>query len=209
MFRYVKPQLECPCLCFGNGLVLPCSVSGCAAGTEPCARLCAARLGRSAGRNPKQRCWRVRCQPSRRRARDLLPGHLPPSIFDLHCYILPLTHHYLALRRSVLPTLRLHQKQPIVITHHPVVADDSLALQPEDLPQLRRARCLAVIILGLRCRAPEALVVLRQMVLLKIHVGLLVRPNLPPPHLLDQPVLMRAPPGRAPLALWPAAIPQG
>src|SRR6266699_1160946 len=63
---------------------------------------------------------------------------LPPSIFDLHRAVLPLTYHHLLLRRSVLPTLRLHLKQPIVVAHHPVVPDDPLALQTEDLPQLRR-----------------------------------------------------------------------
>src|SRR5579863_885895 len=79
----------------------------------------------------------------------------------------------------------------MVVSHHPVVADDPLALQPEHLPQLPRARCPPVIILRLRCRAPETPVVLRQIFLLPILVRLLVRANPLPSHLLDQPVLMR------------------
>src|SRR5579863_1135617 len=79
----------------------------------------------------------------------------------------------------------------MVVSHHPVVADDPLALQPEHLPQLPRARCPPVIILRLRCRAPETPVVLRQIFLLQILVRLLVRANPLPSHLLDQPVLMR------------------
>src|ERR1019366_3628247 len=159
---------------------------------EPCAALYAARLGCSAGRNPKQRRWFQLCRHSHLRAKDLFPGQLSSPIFDLHRPILPLTYQHLALRRCVLPALCLHLKQPIVVAHHPVVPDDPFGLQPEYLPQLRRARCLPVIILLLRGRPPEPPVVLRQIFPLQILVRLLVRPNLLPPPLLDQPVLMRA-----------------
>src|SRR5216683_2438390 len=161
-------------------------------GAEPCAAGCAARLGCSAGRNPKQRRWLQLCQHSRRRTEDFLPRKLSSAIFNLDPSILPLTDHHLALRRCVLPTLRLHLKQPIVVSHHPIVADDPFALQPEHLPQLCRVRCPSVIIFRLRCRPPEPPVVLWQIFLLQIHIRLLVRPNLLPPHLLDQPILMRA-----------------
>src|SRR5216683_1205078 len=165
-------------------------------GAEPCTAGCAVRLGCSAGRYPKQRRRRrhlfQRCQPSRRRTDDLLPRKLSSAIFDLDRPVLPLAHHHLALRRCVLPTLRLYLKQSVVVAHHPVVPDDPLGLQTEHFSQLCRTRCPPVIVLRLRCRPPESLVVLRQIFLLQILVRLLVRPNLLPPHLLDQPVLMRA-----------------
>src|SRR5882762_5750819 len=165
-----------------------------AAGAEPCAAFYAARLGCSAGRNPKQRRRRglPLCQHSWHRAEDLLPRKLSSAIFNLHPSILPLTDHHLALCRCVFPALRLYLKQSVVVAHHPVVPDDPLGLQPEHFSQLCRTRCPPVIVLRLRCRPPESLVVLRQIFLLQILVRLLVRPNLLPPHLLDQPVLMRA-----------------
>src|SRR5271170_7340512 len=147
------------------GLAFSCScfvLFRVAAGAKPCAALCAARLGRSAGRSPKLRRPHHRCRLLLRPTEDLLPGKLASAIFDLDHSVLPLTHHHLPLRRCVLPTLRLHLKQPIVVSHHPVVADDPLALQTENLPQLHRARCPPVIILCLRCPAPESPVVLRQ-----------------------------------------------
>src|SRR5438270_12027643 len=163
-----------------------------AAGAEPCAAGSAARLGCSAGRNPKQRRRLQLCRYLRRPAKDLFPRKLSSAIFDLHRSILPLTDHHLDLRRSVLPPLRLHLKQPIVVAHHPVVPDNPFALQPEYFPQLSHARPPPVIVFFLRCRPPEPLVVLWQILLLQILVRLLVRPDLLPPHLLDQPVLMRA-----------------
>src|ERR1019366_1587147 len=123
-------------------------------------------LGPSAGRNPKQRRAPQLCRHSRPRAADLLPRKLAPSIFDLARSVLPLAPHYLPLRRCVLSALRLHLKQTIVVSHHPIVTDDPLGLQTEHLPQLLRARCPPVIVLRLRCHAPESLVVLRQILLL-------------------------------------------
>src|ERR1039458_333917 len=177
------------------GLAFACScfvLFRVAAGAEPCAALGAARLGRSAGRNPKQRRAPQVCRHSRLRAADLLPRKLAPSIFDLDRSVLPLAHHYLPLRRCVLSALRLHLKQTIVVSHHPVVTDDPLGLQPEHFPQFCLTRCPPVIVLRLRCRTPESPVVLRQIFLLQIMVRPIVRPYLFPPHLLDQPVLMRA-----------------
>src|SRR5579864_7385450 len=106
-------------------------------GAEPCAAGWAARLGCSAGRHPKQRRCRQLCRPSRCRAVDLLPRKLSSAIFDLDRSVLPLTHHHLALRRCVLPTLCLHLKQSIVVAYYPVVANHPFTLQPEYLPQLR------------------------------------------------------------------------
>jgi hypothetical protein len=57
--------------------------------------------------------------------------------------------------------LRLDLKPPIVVVQYPVIAEDSLALQPQYFSQSLRTRRPLVIILCLRCRLPEAQVVLR------------------------------------------------
>ena len=57
--------------------------------------------------------------------------------------------------------LRLDLKPPIVVVQYPVIAEDSLALQPQYFSQCLRTRRPPVIILCLRCRLPEAQVVLR------------------------------------------------
>src|SRR5579862_45606 len=156
-----------------------------AAGAEPCAAFSAARLGCSAGRSPKQRRWLQLCRPSWPWAVDLLPRQFPSTIFHFDRPVLPLTDHDLALRWCVLPALGLHLKQPVVVAHHPVVPDHPFPLQSKHFPQLRRARRGPVIVLRLRGRPPEPRVVLRQIFPLQILVGLLVRLNLLPPHLLD------------------------
>ena len=103
-------------LAFGSSCLVLLGVAG---GAEPCAALCAPRLGPCAGRNPKLP-RRPLSRGSPRCAGNLLPGKLPPAIFDLYRSILPFAHFHLPLCRCVLPALRLHLKQPIVVSHYPI-----------------------------------------------------------------------------------------
>src|SRR3989442_9735811 len=78
---------------------------------------------------------------------DLAPRHPLAAIRDLTPPLGPLADHHFAPRRRIVATLGLELEKPVVVPHHPIVADHPLALQTEDLAQLRRARRPPVIIL--------------------------------------------------------------
>jgi len=47
----------------------------------------------------------------------------------------PLAHQHFALSWRVVVTLRLELEKAIVVPHHPVLANDAFALQPENALQ--------------------------------------------------------------------------
>src|ERR1035437_6550762 len=106
--------------------------------------------------------------------------------------VFPLAYHHLRLGRS-LPTPRcLHLQEPVLIAHHPVVADHPFRLQPENLIQFFRLRRRTMVVL-LGCGiAPKPLIILRQILLLQKVVGGCIGFDLFPTQLLHQPVLVRA-----------------
>src|SRR5437879_11726715 len=78
------------------------------------------------------------------RCGDLLPTQRAPSILDLDTTVPPLAHQHLAPRRRI-ATLRLELEKAALVSHHPVLADRSVALHPENLAQFRgRTRSPAV-----------------------------------------------------------------
>src|ERR1035437_4002668 len=121
---------------------------------------------------------------------NLLPAQLLSSIPDLQPPVLPLADHHLSLRRRLVISLPVHLQKPILVPHHPVVADHPFRLQPEDLIQRRLVRLLVMIVLRRRCRMREAPVVVRQVFALQILVGALIAPDVLAPQFLHQPVLV-------------------
>src|SRR5713226_4898978 len=104
--------------------------------------------------------------------RNLLPRQRAPSILDGQAAVPPFADPHFALRRRLVPALRLELKEPILVTHYPVVADRAFRLQPENAVQLGGAGRAAVVVFppGRRPRKPP--VVFRQICGLQIHVGL-------------------------------------
>src|ERR1017187_6096540 len=121
---------------------------------------------------------------------NLLPAQLLSSIPYLQPPVLPLADHHLSLSRRLVISLPVHLQKPILIPHHPVVADHPLRLQPEDFIQCRLARLLVVIVLRRGCRTREAPVVVRQIFALQILVGALIALDLLAAQFLHQPVLV-------------------
>jgi hypothetical protein len=63
----------------------------------------------------------------------LFPPQLLPSVVNLQPPIFPLAHPHLDLRRRVVLALPLHLIEPVLMPHHPVVAQYPLRFQPENL----------------------------------------------------------------------------
>src|SRR5258708_1121195 len=119
----------------------------------------------------------------------LLPLQPPSPIFDCDASVLRFVHLHPPSRRRIVPTLPLQLKPAVLIAHHPVLADHSLLLQPEDPIQLLRARRRTMIV-GFLSRRPRVLAVVFLPVLaFPKLVGLCLGPDLFHPQLLHQPVL--------------------
>src|SRR5215831_17135453 len=127
---------------------------------------------------------------SLRPLRNLLVRQPLAPVADLHSPVFPFAHHDLAPRRRV-AALPRDLVEAVFVTHYPVVSQRALRLDAKDFIQLPLARPRSVIVLRLRRRSREPPVVFRQVLLFQIPVRRLVRPDLLPPHLLDQPVLVR------------------
>ena len=61
---------------------------------------------------------------------DLSPSQRAASVLDGDAAVPPFAHQHFALGWRVVATLPLELEPPVVISHHPVVADGALALQP-------------------------------------------------------------------------------
>src|ERR1700691_318439 len=71
---------------------------------------------------------------------NLMPAQLLAAIVEFHDPVFPFAHHHLALRRSMPPGLPLYLIEPVVVPHHPVVAQHPLGLQPKNLSPLLGSR---------------------------------------------------------------------
>ena len=91
---------------------------------------------------------------------------------DFAGFVFP--HQYAALGWRPVPALPFQLQQPVVITHHPVLAHHSFFLQPEDFVQLPRRRPSPVIIGWGQGRVRVTAVVFGEIVLLQVGVGLVV-----------------------------------
>src|SRR5437773_8215635 len=100
------------------------------------------------------------------------------------CAVPPFALQHLALRRRVVPTLRLQLKKPIVVSHHAVLADRAFVFQSENPVQFRGPRRATVIVLRLRRPPRKPPVVFRQILPLQVHVGGFLTADLPPPQFL-------------------------
>ncbi len=123
---------------------------------------------------------------------DFLPFQLLPTVLNLHRSIFPLAHQHLALRRCMVLALSLDLIDTIGMSHHPIVAERSLSLQPQYGPHRLGAGARQVIVLLAGRSYREAPVMFRTVFLFKIAVHLFQATDLPPPKLLHQPVLMRS-----------------
>src|SRR5258708_2705540 len=120
----------------------------------------------------------------------LLPLQLPSPILNCYLPVCGFVHLHPPSRRRIVPALPLQLKPAVLVPHHPVLADHSLLLQPEDPIQLLRARRRTMIV-GFLSRRPRVLaVVFLHVLAFQKLVGLCLGPDLFHPQLLHQPVLM-------------------
>src|SRR3984893_18555362 len=124
--------------------------------------------------------------------RNLLPSQRSPAIFDGDTPVPPFTYQHFGLRGCAVAVLRRQLKPPVLVAHHPVVADRALAFQTENPVQFCRPRRASMVVLRLRSRSRKPPIVFRQIVPLQIHVGVFVTGDLLAPQFLHQPVLMRS-----------------
>src|SRR3984893_17226648 len=123
---------------------------------------------------------------------NFLPAQSLSAVLDGDAAVPPLAHQHFALCWRVVVTLRLELEKAIVVPHHPVLANDTFALQPENSLQFCGPRRAPVIVLRLGCHSREAPVVFWQIFPLQIHMDCFVTADVLPPQFLHQPVLMRA-----------------
>src|SRR5438309_1572266 len=113
--------------------------------------------------------------------RDFLPSQRAAAVLDGQAAVPPFAHQHFALGGRVVATLPLELEPPVVVAHHPVVADGALALQPENPVQFRSARSAPVKVFWLRRRSCKSPVVFRQIFPGQIHVRVFVIAALLPP----------------------------
>ena len=101
---------------------------------------------------------------------DLLVTQSSAPVPDFQPTVFPFAYHYLTLAWRI-AALPLYLEQPLVVPHHPVVADRAPGLQPERFVQFRPARPAAVIVRLRRRRAREPFIVLGQILPLQIRIG--------------------------------------
>src|SRR5450755_918621 len=123
--------------------------------------------------------------------RNFLPSQRPPPILDGNVSVSPFAHQHFVLRRRTM-ALRRQLQPPILVPHHPIVADPALALQSENPVQLSRSRRATMIVLALGRRSREPAIVLRQIFPLQVHVRRLVTTDFFSPQFFHQTILMRA-----------------
>src|ERR1019366_3901453 len=122
---------------------------------------------------------------------NLFPLQLLLPVTNLQVAIFLFAHPHLTLRRRVMLALALHLIEAVRMLNHPVIAQYPFGFQPENRRQLPRPRAGQMIVLRRRRRLRVMSVVLRAVLFPQVTIGVGMRPNLFPPQLLHQPVLMR------------------
>jgi len=123
--------------------------------------------------------WRVArlawpCRHCLRSYDQIFVIHTFSAIVHFYRPIFPLTNQRFGFRGPIAPVLRLELQKVPPVRHHPIVADRSFRLQPEDLSQLRCARRPNVIILP-ACRfSRKTPIVFRKIFCFQIFVRSLV-----------------------------------
>src|ERR1700730_18132048 len=107
---------------------------------------------------------------------NLLPTHRPIPIANLQAPVFPFAHRHLALRRRMVSGLSVYLEIAVIVSHHPVVAEDSPGFLMKNFLQLRRPRGRSMIVLGLGRHSPKPPIVFRQIFFLqkqvRLHMGL-------------------------------------
>jgi len=117
-------------------------------------------------------------------------GYSLPAVVHLHRSVFPFADQGLAFRGPIAPLPGLQLQAASLMSDHPIVANATFGLQPENLSQFAGRRLPPVIVLASRRWAGKASVVLRQVLLFQILVRGFVVVDLLPPQFLDQPILM-------------------
>jgi len=74
---------------------------------------------------------------------DFLPAQSLSAVLDAVAAVPPLAYQHLALGWRIVATLRLELEKAIVVPHHPVLANDAFALQPEKFAPIPQPVALA------------------------------------------------------------------